>query len=656
MLSSRTAARLYPSLRLGAIVVVSVCGLIGALPLHVAAAPSAAGAFFEYLYIESNSGASAGGHAGVRLGEDVYHFQHQSPGIIRATVQPAASFDLEYRGLGNRPIHVQRVAVSPATYERLEAAFRQGYVVQRTHVDLLESAKRDARFLQCLVDGTWPAGRDCGVTLDGAGYFFASPTTGGPASMGRASRHGAAIEDLRREIERLHGSRALARRRQEVRSHIERLRPPVGLPERLEEGRIAPIARGFADDYSDLLLEWLALEVIAGDARPVVSAFRKCPGKLTPSERDGLIAREAYQRRISIDLLTSSRPDRGYPLLVSLARQVALRASIDSGELFVLDTYGAVGAGRLVGVADERRAVLDQVRQERRTEVNAARAAAMGAAASDEQSWSHFEVVANVALEIEGALAGRPLRRHQPELSPGRGAVLRPQWPAPRLEATSAQAAVDRALQRQERITRRLEALYRYDLVRRNCVTEIFRTLNGVADLTGDLGQHVPLRATANFIPFVSAAAVDEAYRVTERTVLPSYRQQELRRVLASSDSWTTRLREGTALTSTIVPFDPDDEVFLFFSTDTVVMRPLVGVANVVFGVGGILVGALSAPVDGARLLRASARGVFYSAPEVAFLNIRKGTVPLLPLGWASAPELRLARAPMPAGGQGGSR
>ncbi len=620
-----------------------LCCLTLALPLQAATTPDS---FFDYLYIEASSGSSAGGHAAVRFGDEVYHFQHDSPGIISAAVQSWSSFDLDYRGLSNRPIHVLRVDLPSDARGRLRDAFHRQHVVQSTQLALLDSAQRDVELLGCLEHGA--LNEECGVKLDGAGYFFASDSQSpeSPTGTGLFQRATAAIDDLRAYMGR-DDTDAIERRRQELGRRIVHLRPRQRVAPRLEEGRVAPLPRGFADEYADLLLEWLALDVIHGRALPIWSAFRKCPGELTTPERETLAAREAYQRKIVLELLTSSRPDRGYALMVSLARLVALRASRDSGELYVVDTYAAgareVSLERFGDHADSLRAAL----REREEEMRAARAAALSAQPSDELRWSRFEVVANVALELERALAGYAFRVQSHDLSPLRGASPRRDWPSPRLSSETRAVAFAGAVELKEKITQRLRALYRYDLLRRNCVTEIFRTLNEAS--AGGVLQRIDIGTSANFIPFVSAAAVKNSYPLTEEFVLPSYRQLALRRMLDASDSWTTRLREETSLTATLVPIDVNDEVFLFYSSDTVALRPILGAANLAFGFAGMVAGVFSAPIDGATLLRAAARGVFYSAPELVFVNIRKGTVPLLPSDW----EDLTPPAPLPEAGRG---
>lgn len=641
-------------MRRGGIAAFLLCSLALAAPTR-AAAPAAS---FDYLYIEASSGSSAGGHAAVRFGDEVFHFQHHDPGVISAAVQPWSSFDLEYRGISNRPIHVLRVAVAENARDRLRDTFHRRHVVQTTQLAVLDSARRDAELLHCLARGE----RDgqCGLSLEGAGYFSA-------ADSGDERRFGVtAIDELRTAIRERYGLELIERRRRELRSEIEGLRPRRLAVPVFEDGRVAIAAPGFADAYTNLLLEWLAFEVIAGEQRANPAAFRKCPGGLTDRERASLAGREAAQRAAALHLLSSGREDRGYALLIALARLAALRASRESGELYVLDTYASdareVSLATIAGGDILRRAL-----RERRAEARAARSVALSGAPVDELDWSRLEIAANVALELEQALAGKPLRVASKSLSPSRGARLSAAWPAPQVDRRSAATAavpptrnrkpdpgsriwLARANARRDEITRRLRDLYRYDLIRRNCVTEIFRTMEE-GDLSSEIGGRVEVAATASFIPFVSAAAVKSSYPVTEARTLPSYRQMVLGRMEeASRASWAARLREQVSLTSTVTPLDADEEVFLFFSSDSVAMRPLAGAANLIFGMGGVVGGLIAAPFDGALLLRASARGVFYSVPELAFINLRKGTTPVLGSRWEEDPT---PLTPLPAAGRG---
>lgn len=88
-------------------------------------------------------------------------------------------------------------------------------------------------------------------------------------------------------------------------------------------------------------------------------------------------------------------------------------------------------------------------------------------------------------------------------------------------------------------------------------------------------------------------------------------------------------------------PVRPDDSAFLFFTDTRVWSRPLLGAANLATGVAWGSAGLLRLPWDGGHQLLRGARGVAASAPELVFVNLRKGSFPLAlpPEGRGPAPE-----------------
>jgi hypothetical protein len=62
-----------------------------------------------------------------------------------------------------------------------------------------------------------------------------------------------------------------------------------------------------------------------------------------------------------------------------------------------------------------------------------------------------------------------------------------------------------------------------------------------------------------------------------------------------------------------------------------VLRRPLLGLANLGYAAARSLYGLAAAPFDGAKRLRAAGAGAWYSLPELAFFNIRKGTFDWVP-------------------------
>jgi len=196
-----------------------------------------------------------------------------------------------------------------------------------------------------------------------------------------------------------------------------------------------------------------------------------------------------------------------------------------------------------------------------------------------------------------------------------------------------------------------LTQLYPYDLITHNCVTEIFRTVDaamGSADPGGlspaavretssvRLGGYVEWRHTLNFIPVLSAKTVGTTYRVVEVVERPSYRRLTLDRMYGHENVVRVDLRESNVLTARSYERNPDDPIFLFFTDDVVLRRPLYGIANLAVGIGGTLAGMVLWPIDGGATLRAGLDGALFSVPEIAFINIRKGSFAFAPRRWLS--------------------
>jgi hypothetical protein len=186
----------------------------------------------------------------------------------------------------------------------------------------------------------------------------------------------------------------------------------------------------------------------------------------------------------------------------------------------------------------------------------------------------------------------------------------------------------------------RLQRLYGYQLVTRNCVTEIFHEIDRAlaGDARGEEGERGSREASQErlgghlemsglrFIPAVSAAAAAGTYAGAQPIEIPSYRRASLDRLAREQSFIRVYLRESNTLTSTLYDRHPADSHFLFFTDDAVAMRPLFGVANVLTGLGAAAAGVVAWPFDGGATLWRGLKGVAFSLPELVFVNIRKGS------------------------------
>lgn len=535
--------------------------------------------------------------------------------LIRAARQSFEPFRQLYTETENRTLHVSRIAVSPDTYTALHDHFESQLKRQNAQFEMPERLRRDRALLETLED---PAAVPR-LWVKGLGLFepFGSDRAEDPV-----------LAELRSRAAAHYGEAGLATRAETIRAAIRTLRPEAP-DDPLPENSGSPTAwrYRYADRYHDLhaLLESYRLLQHAVPLRS--DAYHAPQGlefALRPEEIEAL--REFSQKLADSVLATLDhpRPDQGPGLLIALARLEALGKTLRYGRLVFLDTLSERdtveqpwrSAPPLFNAAD--------------ADFRLARRELANTAALDEIGYSLLESAANRRLHARTALADRApfLLRIPAGLLPARPGIPE-DIVRPALSPEDLRLAIEALRTAEDAYGERLKQLYGYHLVNRNCVTEIFRTLDeGLAGRDGNpaqaareqLGGHVE-RFPTNAIPFVSAQNVERQYRVVEAFDIASRRS----RYLDTLDT-AARLAELSTLSSAIYQPNGKDSLFLFFTDTPALARPLFGAAN--FAAGGLeaLAGLAASPWDSGRTFYSGLRGMFISLPELAFVNIRKGT------------------------------
>lgn len=596
--------------------------------------PALAARSFEYLHIEANAGASSGGHAAICFGDDCFHFQHADGGLVRPAKDPAARLDHAYRALGNRTIHAQRVEVDDETYARLVDAFEAGHRVATRQFENLDALREEIAFLRSLQvrsHSSLPAG---GVAVPGAGYFHSEESL----SSASATPSNAATSRLADRLAATCGTGCVERRMEALRAEISALNPAaLAAATRVPaQGRFDPLWTGALARYRERLAEWLALDALHGRRivpEEVLRSSSEAAFSLDAGATEQLRGYAAAVTEAMVRLFDSPRPDRGYPLLVGLARLQALETSIASGRLVVLDVYREDAEVIPDRVVRQYRSELSALSRERRDDFVAARAAFF-AKANDEARWAQLETAANLLLETAGAAEGGRLRVHHDQPVPMREA-RGIDWPLPRVGGDLLTARLAALEDDERRYAAALRELRGYDVARRNCVTEIFRTIDaGLGpDSAVRLGGHVVTDGTLNFIPFVSASAVGREYGATSEE-RPSYRRLALARMREEGRPAVVAARESNVWTSRLYHRNAGDTFFLFFSEESPHLRPAFGLANLAAGSAAAAAGIVLLPFDRGATLREAGTGIAFSVPELFFVNLRKGSFQIVPYSW----------------------
>jgi len=548
--------------------------LIASLPFLLAAAPAPpATRFVDYLYLEPNEGGASAGHVALGFADRTYHFERLPGGLLQLERDDPAHFRYLYAALGNRAIHVTRIAVSDETRALLEAGFNTRYLIERRALAIRASLETDRRLLDVFLRR-------------------ARAATGGASG----SRAGSA-ERWSREDDQATDSLAIEgagfffpEERSGERS------PAVAALEALQDAPGLRADASFAPATGDAAIE--------------------------PRERSVLAA---YSRTLGDELVrlaAAERPGWGYSFLVGMARLAAIELSLESGHWVFLDAtppdHARIDHRVVARAADADPTFLDELLGEARADFAAARADLIAQPKIGEREYARVEMAGDRFCELERALETRgDVRIHDgaylPSCPAARSALVVPRLSADRLvQVRAAVAGAQRAYERE------LVRLYGYDLLAHNCVTELFRTV--------DPSLAPPADGGLTFVPLLSQSAVRRAYQVEATGEIPSYRSERLAELDRLESPLVVALRESNTLTSTVYRRSRDDSYFLFFTDGAPAARPVLGTANLAVGIGAGVAGLALLPVDGGETVVAGLKGAVFSLPELVFVNIRKGS------------------------------
>jgi hypothetical protein len=458
------------------------------------------------------------------------------------------------------------------------------------------------------------------------GYFVAS---------GAESQ---AVAALRERILAHYGADVLVDRRAWAMDRLSRVASldPAAWPAPPPEGRYddPPFAYPWARSYLDAAGGVGAVEVLEAAAPLDDSALVVLGGPGGQLEDSEMLRLRASREELEaglVRLVGSMRPDWGRPFLVGLARLLALDEALVRGRLVVLAVLPEDGRRLEHRVLAERQALLEEMIAVGREQVELARRAWLEGAATDELQQARLEETINRVDELERAMRERrDLRLAHGQLLPSRPGRTRTHLP--RIEAPSRiDAHVERVAARQKRHRAGMKELYRYHLTARNCVSELFLTLNdglGGSKASSELalGGYVDGRRDLTFVPFVSAQAVGREYRVIDQRVVPSHRELRLAEMRREESALRVALRESNTLTARSYRRAHRDSYFLLFTDDSVLPRPIFGAVNLAAAGLESVWGLARLPLDGGHTLVSGLEGALLSLPELAFFNIRKGS------------------------------
>ena len=600
----------------------AACAILAAiLCVGFDGAGSARAAAVDYLYLESNVGGSSGGHVALRFGDVVFDYRLGDLHTLRLHRSDVDAFRYGAQVLGNRTLHVARVEVPKDRHEELLRRFHQRHLIARRSFQWLDAVRDERRWLEewQRAAATREADADgAGEEIAGAGFFEldAAPEVVSPA-----------LGALRSRIAGRYGDAFLSDRIAAFEAERSQLRPPL-------DASVPALALDAWPDVPVLFTERrreLAQWIVGLRALQRAAPLR--PTALRSEEEGALTLDDAEQRALAgysaalaaslAELVASPREDAGLALLVGLARLEAIQRSLAAGRLLLLDAF-PIDAER---IAEAPHAAKDPYLAE--WEAHAAvRFASARARLADPQAlrepdYARIEATGNRLLELrEGRAGPRGIRRDEELGTPAPSGVIAG-LPLPATSATERARALAAAERREARAERALREAYGYELITRNCVTELFETIGGSLHEP----EVQPRRGLLAFIPFVSFDGFAREHDVARVWEEPSLRHARIAALAREENDLWVFARESNTLSSTVYRRHDGEGLFLFFTDDRPLLRPLFGAFNLAAGLAQSIYGVGRVPFDGGRTLRVGLAAAGYSLPELLFVNIRKGTL-----------------------------
>ncbi len=562
--------------------------LVGILPtsFRVLAAPQVVEKVsVDFLYVNANTGGGAGGHTALRLGNTIYHYQFFSDSTFLLVRDHWTSFYFLYNELHNRTIYVASVPISKASFMAIKRHFTELLIDQQQRFSSLQGLRAQVEISRAIVNGKGS------VSIAGLGFF--SKTTDN--QLNSTTR-------LRYKIEKKLG--------------------PKGLQETLET------------DTKQTLLETLSwqesLRVLQNNfSLDPTAVIAPIPGEPVLVSSELLILKRFHHKQLQsiLALLQSSRPDKGEALLLQTARYLVVEKSLQAKQFYTLDPFpDDVKTVKLS--AEEKAQSRSQVQTRLLQQSRQRMTLFFREKTHQEVAYSLLETSRARVSELR--LAGS--RQHEVRLLPkvqlpsrSRRITLKP---------TTGRMVSQTSLEEMEEglgiLEKEVANRYNYNLVFKNCATELVRSLNTTftsrEDGTRRLGGWLEADSNLVFVPFLLYDRSVTAFPVQDEQILTSRRLRHLERLYARENDLLVWLRESNTLSSTLYKPRSKDTYFLFFTDDSLLLRPLQGVLNLGYASLHGVAGVFTLPFDGGERIQQAGRGIFYSLPEIVFCNIRKGS------------------------------
>ena len=245
----------------------------------------------------------------------------------------------------------------------------------------------------------------------------------------------------------------------------------------MSKDNFPPAINSFADSYEDYLTGLVAIKVLVEQQPLRPDAFLVTHESVTPEEKEIL---ERLRDKLNLSLLksfNSERPDWGYAVLVNMARFVAVDLSLQLGLWVFIDDFAMdsewVSADQFAQYPEQMQIQINDAL----ANLIQTRKALLNPDGLTEANYSKLEMSANRYFELLKGKQHKAIRYIGEKALPTKSISL-PDWFVPELTQQQLKTALNELDNYESQLLQELAEHYRYDLITRNCVTELFRTID----------------------------------------------------------------------------------------------------------------------------------------------------------------------------------
>ncbi|MBL0955715.1 MAG: hypothetical protein IBJ01_13175 [Leptospira sp.] len=561
--------------------------------------------------MDSNSGQSSGGHSALLLGDRVYHLQYSFEDQIFHIVRESWNdFRFQYGVIENRNIEFYKWNLSPSAKQTLRQKWNELYLVQETHI-------QNQKILEEDWESNEPQKKENEFrnTRIGFGYFtnIKDPNSPIPKQFHFQKEE---LKKIKSQLDQLKSDII-----DKTSGHTSET---IVLPDTSSPLRLVSTIQTNTNQMIQWERKFFVRMFLQNPVLLYEQAFVTLEGKEFNLTNEEILIWKGYQSKLVKELKSCilSNECQDWEELTLLLRVLYLQKSIDR-KLIVFPKKNFTGFSYLE-FTELPSAVINTKQNEYATLFMEKRKDFLsGYHPIQFYNWETF--LSHYQSFMDGKTYTEGIEFNLVGNNPYPIDTDKTQYKKSELKVAESQNQA-------EIYTNKIRQLYSYNLVFQNCTNELFYYLNLMFP-DGKIGGETfwdPLSNSIfglNFIPSIAAKKLGSDNYTKEIKLYPSYRNLKRNNLKDWEEKY---IIERFVPTSKIYRSNPMDHSFLFFTEESIWSRPILGFANIVYGLGYTGIGIIKSPIDKGRNFSEGTETIFYSLPELFFFNIRKGHFPLI--------------------------